>query len=197
MTGKDIIKITLNLVIVYLVGGLILAWVYAKASPIMFAKAAIEKEQALKKLMPAADKIEKLGDWEIHEKHAEYYVAKKQGEVIGYIIESFGKGYSSYIDTLIAVDKTFTVQKLDILHHAETPGLGDEIETDWFKNQFAGKDAAHLKVLKTDTTEYIQAISGATISSRAVTEDAVKNGVDFLRKTITERGEDIGKHRRG
>jgi electron transport complex protein RnfG len=163
----------------------------------MFAKAAIEKEQALKKLMPDADQIEKLGDWEIHEKHAEYYVAKKKGDVVGYIIESFGKGYSSYIDTLIAVDKNFTVQKINILHHAETPGLGDEIETPWFTNQFAGKDADHLKVVKTDTTEYIQAISGATISSRAVTEDAIKNGVNFLRKTITEGGADNGEHRRG
>ena len=36
MTVKDIIKITLNLVVIYLIGGLILAVVYARASPIMF-----------------------------------------------------------------------------------------------------------------------------------------------------------------
>lgn len=184
MTGKDILKITLNLVIVYLIGGAILAAVYAKTSPIMFRNAVIEKERALKSLMPEADKIEKMGDWTIHEKHAEYFVAKKGNDVIGYIVQSFGKGYSSYIDTLIAVDRDFKVQKINILHHAETPGLGDEIETESFKGQFKGKDFDHLKVLKTETTEYIQAISGATISSRAVTEDAVRNGVDFLIKTI-------------
>jgi Na+-translocating ferredoxin:NAD+ oxidoreductase subunit G len=192
--AKDIIKITLNLVIIYLIGGLILAWVYAKTSPIMYKNAVKEKEQALKKLMPDADKIDPLGDWEIHEKHAEYYVATKGGITVGYIIESFGKGYSSYIDILIAVDKDFKVQKINILHHAETPGLGDEIETDWFKNQFAGKDIDHLKVLKTDTTDFIQAISGATISSRAVTEDAVRNAVIFLRKTITKGGSEHGEH---
>lgn len=185
-------KITLNLVVIYVIGGLILAGVYAKTSPIMYKKALIEKEQALKELIPEAEKIEKLGDWSIHEKHAEYYVAKKGDEVIGYIVQSFGKGYSSYINTLVAVDKDFKMQKINVLGHAETPGLGDEIEANWFKKQFAGKDLEHLKVLKTETTDYIQAISGATISSRAVTEDAVKNGVNFLIKAVKEGGAEHG-----
>jgi Na+-translocating ferredoxin:NAD+ oxidoreductase subunit G len=193
MTFRDIVKITLNLVVVYLVGGLILALVYAKTSPIMFKNAAVAKEQALKKLMPDADKIEKFGDWSVHEKHAEYYRAMKNGAVSGYIIQSYGKGYSSYINTLIAVDKDFKVLKINILGHAETPGLGDEIETDSFKNQFTGKDSDHLKVLKTETTDYIQAISGATISSRAVTEDAVKNGVEFLKRMVKEEAHSDNK----
>jgi electron transport complex protein RnfG len=194
MTGKDILKITLNLVVIYILGGIILAAVYAWTSPIMFKNAVIEKEQALKKLMPDADKIEKMGDWSIHEKHSEYFAAKKGDNIIGYIVQSFGKGYSSYINTLISVDKDFKVQSINILGHAETPGLGDEIEMDSFKNQFKGKDVEHLTVLKADTTEYIQAISGATISSRAVTEDAVRSGVDFLIKTIKEGGAEHGKH---
>lgn len=186
MTGKDVnaIKITLNLVIVYIIGGLILAAVYAKTSPIMFRNAVIAKQKALKELLPEADKIDKAGDWTIHEKHAEYFIAKKGDETIGYVVQSFGKGYSSYINTLVSVDKDFNIQKINILSHAETPGLGDEIEYDYFKDQFKNKDLDHLKVLKTDTTEYIQAISGATISSRAVSEDAVKNGVSFLIKTL-------------
>jgi electron transport complex protein RnfG len=194
MTGKDILKITLNLVVIYIIGGIILATVYAWTSPIMFKHDVIEKEQALKKLMPDADKIEKMGDWSIHEKHSEYFAAKKGDNIIGYIVQSFGKGYSSYINTLISVDKDFKVQNINILGHAETPGLGDEIEMDSFKNQFKGKDVEHLTVLKADTTEYIQAISGATISSRAVTEDAVRSGVDFLIKTIKEGGSEHGKH---
>ncbi len=194
MTGKDILKITLNLVVIYTIGGIILATVYAWTSPIMFKNAVIEKEQALKKLMPDADKIEKMGDWSIHEKHSEYFAAKKGDNIIGYIVQSFGKGYSSYINILISVDKDFKVQSINILGHAETPGLGDEIEMDSFKNQFKGKDVEHLTILKADTTKYIQAISGATISSRAVTEDAVRSGVDFLIKTIKEGGSEHGKH---
>ena len=195
MTAKDIFRITLNLVVIYLIGGLILAVVYAKTSPIMYKNAVREKETALKRLMPDADKIEKLGDWSIYDKHSEYFIAKKDNAIIGYIIQSYGKGYSSYINTLIAVDKDFKVQRINILGHAETPGLGDEIETESFKNQFIGKDMEHLKVVKTETTENIQAISGATISSRAVTEDAVRNGIDFLIKTLRDKGTDNGTDR--
>ena len=188
MTGKDIFKVALNLVIVYLIGGFILAFAYAKASPLIYKNNEEAEKKALKLLIPEADDIKKAGDWTIHDKHAKYFIAKKDGKVIGYVVQSFGKGYSSYIDTLIAVNKDFVVQKISILHHGETPGLGDEIEADWFQNQFKGKSLEHLKVIKGETKEDIQAISGATISSRALTEDAVKNGVGFLIKTVKEGG---------
>ncbi len=250
MTPKDILKITLNLVVLYLAGGLLLAAVYAKTSPIIYRNNELAKAQALQEMMPEADEIcyiyevndetlEKLkkkgvpesiigkleqlkgsrfiqpkdtfvqtlkqylseaeveeykpeltkalqvNEWFPHGKHAEYFVAKKGGQVIGYIVQTFGKGYSSYIDILFAVDTNFIVQRINILHHAETPGLGDEIEMDWFKNQFKGKDIEHLKVDKTGTKkEYIQAITGATISTRAVAEDGVKNGILFLQKVL-------------
>jgi electron transport complex protein RnfG len=194
MTGKDIFKITLNLVIVYLIGGFILAFVYANASPKIFKNNEKAEQDALKLLIPGAE-FKKLGDWTIHDKHAKYFEAKKDGEIAGYVIQSFGKGYSSYINTFIAVDKEFTVQKINILGHGETPGLGDEIETDWFKDQFRGKTIEHLKVIKGDTKDDIQAISGATISTRAVSEDAVKNGVAFLIKTIKEGGSTDVQHK--
>lgn len=187
MTGKDILKVTLNLVIVYLIGGFILAFVYANASPRVFKNNEETEKKALKELVPDADTNEKR-DWTIHDKHAKYFIMKKGVDTIGYVIQSYGKGYSSYINTFIATDKDFVVQKINILGHGETPGLGDEIETDWFKNQFKGKSIEHLKVIKGDTKEDIQAISGATISTRAVSEDAVKNGVAFLIKTVKEGG---------
>jgi electron transport complex protein RnfG len=206
MTFLDMLKIIVNLVLFYVIGGLILAFVYAKTSPIMFQKAKEEKEAALKTMMPEADNIEKLGDWEPHEKHAEFYIAKKCGEVkiesvtdektgkikeikecigaedIGYVVEGFGKGYSSYINILVSVDKNFVVKKVNVLHHAETPGLGDEIEEDYFLNQFDGKNTDNLVVIKGETQDNIEAISGATISSRAVTEDGVKNAVEMLQE---------------
>jgi electron transport complex protein RnfG len=188
MTGKDILKITFNLVIIYLCGGFILAFVYANASPKIFRNNEENEKKALKQLMPEADSNDKLGEWTIHDKHAKYFISKKGGETIGYIIQSFGKGYSSYINTFIAVDKDFVVQRINVLSHAETPGLGDEIEADTFKDQFKGKTIEHLKVIKGETKDDIQAISGATISSRAVSEDAVKNGVGFLIKTVKEGG---------
>ncbi len=209
MTATEMAKITFNLVAIYVIGGLIMAFVYAKTAPIMFIKAKEEKEAALKLMMPEADKIATLGTWEPHEKHAEYYAAQKCGEMkvisvknektgemkeekecvdpqdIGYIVEGFGKGYSSYIQILASVDKNFIVQKISILHHGETPGLGDEIEKDYFLNQFEGKSVDNLVVIKGETPDKIQAITGATISSRAVTEDGVKNGVNLLKEKLS------------
>jgi electron transport complex protein RnfG len=248
MTTKDLIKITLNLVIAYIVGGVLLGFVYGKTSPIIFQKNKEEKEAALKQMMPmhlimnvpeanvpevkkivpalgpvassqAADnqvtlnarvnmyqdtqeklvkrlkkkydardleefsgnKVEKTGDWEVHEKHAEYYKVFRDGALEGYIVQTFGKGYSSYINILVALDRDFTVQKISILHHAETPGLGDDITLPWFKDQFRGKDMGHLEVIKGETKDKIQAITGATISSRAVT-NAVRDAVSLAEK---------------
>jgi electron transport complex protein RnfG len=209
MTTKDMLKITVNLVVIYVVGGLIMAFVYAKTSPIMFIKAKEEKEAALKLMMPEADKIATIGEWAPHEKHAEYYAAQKCGELrtlsvtdektgevkeetecidpaeIGYIVEGFGKGYSSYIHVLASVDKDFIVQKISILGHGETPGLGDEIEKDYFLNRFKGKSADNLVVIKGETPDKIEAITGATISSRAVAEDGIKNGVIMLKEKLS------------
>ncbi len=209
MTTKDMVKITVNLVVIYVIGGLIMAFVYAKTSPIMFQKAKEEKEAALKLMMPEADTIAKLGDWHPHDKNAEYYAARKCGELkvtsvtdektgkvkeekecidpqdIGYISEGFGKGYSSYIHVLASVDKNFIVQKISVLGHGETPGLGDEIEKDYFLNRFKGKSADNLVVIKAETADKIQAITGATISSRAVAEDGVRNGVKMLKEKLS------------
>ncbi|MDH4027225.1 MAG: FMN-binding protein [Nitrospirota bacterium] len=209
MTTKDMVKITLNLVVIYVIGGVIMAFVYARTSPIMFVKAKEEKEAALKLMMPDADKIASLGSWAPHEKHAEYYAARKCGELktvsikdektgkmkedkecvspedLGYIVEGFGKGYSSYINILVSVDKDFIVKKINVLHHGETPGLGDEIEKEYFQKQFEGKKAEDLVVIKGETPDKIQAITGATISSRAVTEDGARKGVEMLKEKLS------------
>ena len=209
MTTGEMLKITFNLVVLYVIGGLIMAYVYAVTSPIKFQKEKAEKEAALILMMPEADKVDKLGDWHPHEKNAEYYAARKCGELkintvkdektgemkeekecinpvdIGYIAEGYGKGYSSYIHILTSVDKNFIVKKISILGHGETPGLGDEIEKDYFINQFEGKTSDNLIVIKGEAPDQIEAITGATISSRAVAEDGVKNGVKMLEEKLS------------
>lgn len=186
MTGADIAKIIINLVVIYAIGGMILATVYAKTSPVIFTKAKQEKEERLKQMMPEADSIQKTGDWSPQHHHAGYYTAKKGSETVGYIVETFGKGYSSYINTLIALDPKLVVQKIDVVSQKETPGLGDEVETPAFKDQFKGKTLDTLKVVKDGDQRYIQAISGATISSRAVTDDKGGGGVHGGVQMITD-----------
>lgn len=182
ITNKDIAKIAFNLIIVYVIGGVLLAGMYVYTTPIISRNAVAAKKAALNMILPEAVSIEKSGDWTIHDRQAEYYLAKDAEGSCGYIIESYGKGYSSFIHVLIATDSAYAVKKITVLAHGETPGLGDEIEADWFQKQFAGKLETAMKVIKGPTAENIQAISGATISSRAVTEDAVRNALIFLRQ---------------
>ncbi len=179
---KEMLRITINLVIIFVASGMIMASVFSKTAPIMADAQKREKEDALKRLMPDADSIYEAGKWEPFHKHAEYYEAKKGNDAIGYIASTYGKGYSSYINILVAVDTSMRVRKISILSHGETPGLGDEIEQEYFKKRFEGKSIDQLEVVKVEGTDKIQAISGATISSRAVT-----NGVREAVKLLKER----------
>ncbi len=89
-------------------------------------------------------------------------------------------GYSGNIFIMVGVDAGGTVTGIEILSHAETPGLGDKIEEGWFKEQFKQKnlDNADWRVKK-DGGEFDQ-ITGATISPRAIV-GAVKDGLEFYR----------------
>jgi len=159
--------------------GLLISATWSKTEPVKLRKEAQERELALKGLVPAADGILPAGDVTIADKDGVIYRASAGGETIGYVVSSFGRGYSSYIRMLVATDMDNTVTGINILGHAETPGLGDQITEDWFQAQFGGKTLEHLNVVKGETDTDIQAISGATISSRAVTRGA-KEAVEAL-----------------
>ena len=79
---------------------------------------------------------------------------------------------------LVAVTADGKVIDYSILEHNETPGLGDNASKPAFRSQFKDKSSEQLVVVKDKSkAENIQAMTGATISSRAVTK-AVKGAVD-------------------
>lgn len=100
------------------------------------------------------------------------YNVFREGTQVG-TIEPFttAQGYNGRIDLLIALNSDREVISVRVTHHEETPGIGDKIELDvsgWM-HQFAGRSA--------DDTDWtlspggdIDSISGATITSRAVTD---------------------------
>ncbi|MCK9419242.1 MAG: RnfABCDGE type electron transport complex subunit G [Nitrospirae bacterium] len=181
---KEMIKITLSLVAIFIAAGIIMGVTYKYTSPVRFIAEKKEKEEALKQMAPdATDPIIPAGTWSSsHGKPYEYYRATSQGKPVAYISSTAGKGYSSFIAMLVSLDPDLKIREVKILHHGETPGLGDQVEDrTLFLDQFKGKALSQLILLKTETKENIQAISGATISSRAVTngvKDAVQTLVD-------------------
>ncbi len=179
---KDMLKITLSLVVIFVAAGLIMGVTYKYTSPIKFKAEKKEKEEALKEMAPnATDPINPAGKWSVHNKNFEYFQATSSGKPVAYIASTAGKGYSSFIQMLVSLSPDLKINDVKILSLGETPGLGDQILEKSFIGQFKGKSLSQLVLIKGETKENIQAISGATISSRGVTngvKDAVQTLVD-------------------
>ena len=180
---NDILKVTINLVLICAAAGVILSATWAITDPVKVARENEERELALKGLLPAATSIKPVKYVVIAGKEGIIYKAMNGEKTEGYIVLSYGKGYSSFIKLLVAVDSDIKVTGIDVLSHGETPGLGDQITNDWFKDRFKGKGIDNLVVVKGETPADIQAISGATISSRGVTR-GVKEAVETLKKEL-------------
>lgn len=169
-------KITLNLTVACFLCSLIIAFVYFITSPVAAKNAAILKDESMKALIKDAE------DFKVVKGESEMYEALKNNKTIGYVTQSESKGYGGTIELLVAVDTKGQVIGYNILTHNETPGLGDKTTKSQFKDQFKGKDIDHLVVTKDPSNkDDVQAITGATISSRAVT-----NGVHQAVEQVNE-----------
>jgi Na+-translocating ferredoxin:NAD+ oxidoreductase subunit G len=109
------------------------------------------------------------------------------GKVIGHLIVAHYRGYGGDVQVMIAFGPDARISRLKVLTNDETPGLGKKVEKDAFIGQFAGQGPdKELSVKPSDSGKYIiDAVSGATISSRAVTE-AVNIALRLIRQINPE-----------
>lgn len=113
-----------------------------------------------------------------------FYMGKDENnEIVAVAFKAEGNGFQSVISMLVGMNtKMDTILALRILSQKETPGLGTKIENDpsnkvnskWFTDQFqelsfTGK-ITYVKNQKPSKPSEIQAITGATISSKSVVE---------------------------
>lgn len=168
----SIAAITANLAAACLVAGIILAGVYFFTSPIAAQKSVVLKNNTMKALVKDADEFVAVGGKE------GWYEARSGEKLLAYIVPAETKGYGGKIKLLIAVSPEDKVIGYDVVSHSETPGLGDGTSKDFFKERILGKSTDHLNVVKDpNNKEDVQAITGATISSRAVV-NCIKNALD-------------------
>jgi electron transport complex protein RnfG len=101
------------------------------------------------------------------------YRVSHAGRLSGWVIKAGGRGYADKLEILIGLDSNAkTISGIFILEQKETPGLGNKIALARWRNQFIGKSTAEpLTVVKgkSPTSNSIDAVTGATISSRSVT----------------------------
>ena len=96
----------------------------------------------------------------------------EDGSVLGYLITaSSTEGYNGLVQISVGITSEGNLTGLGFLSISETPGLGMKAKEPDFKDQFNGMKAQKLEVTKTDATadNQVQAISGATYTSKAVT----------------------------
>jgi len=170
-----------------------------------------EQERARREVLPEAEGAvfeETATDSVVSGKPFVYYTARAgegSAEVLGYTFVAYGKGYSSTIQTMVGVDSAFAVTGIRIVSQQETPGLGTRVQEiaskntlwqvlsgkaveevgarPWFQVQFDGRGEERLQVVKSSADDGIMAITGATISSEAVT-GSIRRGIAMLRSIV-------------
>ena len=174
---NKILKNTIILTMITLIAGLGLGFVYEiTKDPIAQAQDKAKKE-AWQAVFPEAD-INEFEAVDVDEKVAEAAIkavgAKATVDVYkrqGYVITTTDKeGYGGDIQITVGITSDGTVNGISILSISETAGLGMKAKEPAFYEQYQGKQAEKFAVSKDGGEgEPIDAISGATITSRAVT----------------------------
>lgn len=120
------------------------------------------------------------------------YKVSNKGEWVGAAVEAFSdKGFGGRITLIVGFLPDGAIQKIEVLDHTETPGLGDKMEVgkSQFAEQFFGKNPKNftLRVEKDKDGGNVDAITAATISSRAYC-DAVQTAYNVFKKVFINDG---------
>jgi len=78
----------------------------------------------------------------------QFIVATNNNKRLAFLLPGKSPGFKTHINFMMALNAEYGVIGLQVLEHQEDPGLGAEIEQEYFKNQFTGKDVERLKTLK-------------------------------------------------
>jgi len=179
---KNTAKMISVLTIVGLLSGAVLALVYSYANPLIARNQKDETEKAIFKIFPEAKNYDKesAGEEDV------FKVKDESGKLLGYAFIAKGNGYQGVITIMAGIKPDLeTMVGIEVLDSQETPGLGQEITTEKFESQFKGLKASpeitYVKNKKPDKPNEIQAITGATISTRAVCE-ILNDSIEALKK---------------
>lgn len=110
------------------------------------------------------------------------YPAKMNDNIVGYAVSTYTKiGFSGDIFIMAGFNTNGSIYDIAVLEHSETPGLGTKINEPRFKDQFKGIHPAEVNIKVRNDGGQIDAITAATISSRAFS-DAVQRAYNALEK---------------
>ncbi len=168
---SNFVNMVLTLFAVTAFAALALGAVYViTKKPIEIAKKQ-KQEAAIRQVLPAFDslKVMMLPD-AMGNDSLQFNVATKDGKLIGVAIKTYtNKGFGGRFDVMVGFLPNGTINNTSVLDMKETPGLGTNImhKNSDFPNQFHGKNPASFKLKVKKDGGDVDAITAATISSRA------------------------------
>ena len=201
---NNILRFALVLFLVNLIAASILACVYNITKSRIEEQERVVRERALEQIMPESvggrlETVEEEGKikyWEVFQ--------GSSNRVRGYVFVAKRYGYSSVIESMVGMKRDGTITGVKILSQSETPGLGAKIVeiasdktifkalkqifskkkeseqklTPYFTEQFNGWNVKGIEL----SEHVIQAITGATISSKACVESIREKGLEIFNR---------------
>lgn len=178
---SSFLNMTLTLLLVTAMASLALAAVYnVTKGPIAAAERA-KLKQALSEVLPVFDTIYKTAILADNGKDSLiFYKGFNEEKNVGTAFKTFSDlGFSGRITIMVGFLPDGTIVDAKVLDHKETPGLGDKMEKEKgdFSDQFRKKNPETFKLLVQKDGGDVDAITAATISSRAYC-DAIQRAYD-------------------
>lgn len=181
---KQIARMVLVLTVLGLISGLALSLVSNYADPLIEENEQEAIDEAVYYVLRSAEsyKAKEMEGKKI------YRALDSSEKITGYAFTASGGGYQGTIKLMVGVGPNLqTVKGIEILESSETPGLGGKIRGESFKNRFRNLSAQGgiglVKAAEPDKGE-VQAITGATISSKAVV-NIINKELSRVRKIIS------------
>lgn len=174
-------NMVLSLGLIAVFAAVTLASVYALTKDPIAASKLSKQQNAIRDVLPAFERLddaEKVA-LETGDSLNVYRAYVKDEKFVGAAVESFSRnGYSGDIRLMIGFDVKGNIVNYTVLEQKETPGLGTKI-VDWFKTEIRnqniiGKNPSKNKLTVSKDGGEIDAITAATISSRAFLEAVQK-----------------------
>lgn len=190
-SNLDIIRPTAVLALICIVVTLALSSANFLTENKIEALAQENQNKAMSKLIEADSYNEKTA--EIDGEKITYTTAENSDGIIGYIftVDVNGYGGALSLSVMTAINTDGTVAAIEILDASnETPGLGQNVTKQDFYTQYSGVKSG-VEVVKDGTgsadNNTVNAVTGATISSKAVTK-SVNTALDYAEKIMSNKG---------
>ncbi len=171
---KGALRLVIVLFVVCGVAAGALAFVNAATKERIAEFARLEKIEAMQKVLPQAEEFVETTPGKLWE-------ARQGSQLVGRVLAASTQGYSGPIESLVGLDPSGAISGVRVLAQTETPGLGAKIARTEFLAQFEGRKPGEVALKKDDPAGKIDAITAATISSRALT-NAVRKAMDAFEK---------------